>query len=234
MTPQRSGGTAPAPIRVLVVEDEVLIADAHAAYVERVPGFVVAGVAHTGREAVAVLREHAVDLVLLDFNLPDVHGLDLCRRLRAHGSSTDVLAVTSARDLEMVRAAVSVGVTQYLLKPFTFAAFRDKLERYAEYRRQVAGTGEITAQHEVDRMLATLRGTASGTLPKGLGVETLDLIVAALRTSGALSAAEVAEQTGLSRVTARRYLEHLVETGRVVRGARYGGPGRPEVEYRAT
>ena len=66
------------------------------------PGFAVVGVAHTAREAMAALRHRAgadVDLVLLDFRLPDLHGLDVCRALRAAGSSVDVLAVTSARDL---------------------------------------------------------------------------------------------------------------------------------------
>jgi response regulator of citrate/malate metabolism len=224
------------PVRVLVIEDEPLLADAHRAYTERVAGFAVVGVAHTGREAMVLLRnpDLAVDLILLDFNLPDVHGLDLCRALRAAGSRTDVLAVTSARDLEMVRAAVALGVTQYLLKPFTFATFRDKLERYAEYRRQLRAVGEVTVQHQVDRMLATLRGPSDDTLPKGLGADTLDAILMALRTAPGLSAGEVATQAGISRVTARRYLEHLVATGRAKRSARYGGPGRPEVEYRPT
>jgi response regulator of citrate/malate metabolism len=226
-------GAEQSPIRILVVEDDELLAEAHRVYAERVGGLEVVAVAHTRRAAMAVLRDSPVDLMLLDFNLPDGHGLDLCRALRAAGSRTDVIAVTSARDLAMVRAAVSFGVTQYLLKPFTYATFRDKLERYAQYRRQVLGAGEVTAQHEVDRMFAALRGTAApgGTLPKGLGEETLDVIVAALRTAGALSAAEVAARTGISRVTARRYLEHLVEVGQVGRSARYGGPGRPEVEY---
>ncbi|MEJ3744839.1 response regulator [Actinomycetes bacterium KLBMP 9797] len=220
-------------IRVLVVEDEPLIAEAHRAYVERLPGFAVAGVAHTAQEAMAALRtDPAIDLVLLDLNLPDRHGLDVCRALRAAGSGTDVLAVTSARDIAMVRAAVALGVTHYLLKPFTFATFRDKLERYAEYRRQVRGAGEVTAQHEVDRVLAALRGPATGGLPKGLDETTLDRVLAALRDSPGLSAAEVSARIGASRVTARRYLEHLAETGRVVRSPRYGGPGRPEVEYR--
>ncbi|WP_329109252.1 response regulator [Micromonospora sp. NBC_01699] len=224
-------------IRVLVVEDEPLLADAHRAYTERVPGFTVVGVAHTAREAMAALRVDGgggVDLVLLDFRLPDLHGLDVCRALRAVGSSTDVLAVTSARDLTMVRAAVALGVTHYLLKPFTFAAFRDKLERYAEYRRQALADGAVVAQHEVDRMFATLRGADADTLPKGLGTETLDAVLAVLRTEPGLSASEVSTRTGTSRVTARRYLEHLVGTGRVSRTSRYGTPGRPEVEYRPT
>lgn len=222
-------------IRVLVVEDEPLLADAHRAYTERVPGFTVVGLAHTAREAMAALRrrgDEPVDLVLLDFNLPDLHGLDVCRALRAAGSSVDVLAVTSARDLAMVRAAVALGVTHYLLKPFTFAAFRDKLERYADYRRQALADGAVVAQHDVDRMLATLRSAAPDTLPKGLGTETLETVLAALRAQPGLSAAEMAARTGTSRVTARRYLEHLAETGRVVRAPRYGTPGRPEVEYR--
>ena len=57
------------PIRVLVVEDEPVAADAHAAYVGRVPGFVVVGTARTAADAVRALREPgAVDLVLLDMH----------------------------------------------------------------------------------------------------------------------------------------------------------------------
>ncbi|MFI7542636.1 response regulator [Actinoplanes sp. NPDC049599] len=222
-------------IRVLVVDDEPLIADAHRAYTERIAGFEVVAVAHTARDAMAALRAVPVDLVLLDLNLPDKHGLEIARALRAAGSGTDVLAVTSARDIAMVRAAVALGVTHYLLKPFTFAAFRDKLDRYARYRSQLGNTGEVAAQHEIDRVLATLRGAPPDTLPKGLDARTLDLVLAALRAvtgPAGLSAAEVAVRTGTSRVTARRYLEHLADSGRVVRSSRYGGPGRPEVEYR--
>jgi len=86
-------------------------------------------------------------LVLLDFYLPDTHGLAVCRALRAANRPIDVIAVTSARDLEMVKAAVSVGVVQYLLKPFTFASLRDKLERYAQFRLNV---GHAADQGDVD------------------------------------------------------------------------------------
>ncbi|TDC48349.1 response regulator [Micromonospora sp. KC207] len=222
-------------IRVLVVEDEPLLAEAHRTYTERVPGFVVVGVAHTAREAMAALRrreENPVDLVLLDFRLPDLHGLEVCRALRAAGSTVDVLAVTSARDLAVVRTAVSLGVTHYLLKPFTFAAFRDKLHRYAEYRRQVLAEGEVAAQHEVDRMFATLRGPAAHTLPKGLDEQTLRTVLGSLTGDAGRSASEVARLAGISRVTARRYLEYLVAAERAVRTPRYGSPGRPEMEYR--
>lgn len=221
-------------IRVLVVEDEPLLAEAHSAYTERVPGFVVVGVAHTARAAMAALRANDggdVDLVLLDFRLPDLHGLDVCRALRAAGSSVDVLAVTSARDLTVVRTAVSLGVTHYLLKPFTFAAFRDKLERYADYRAQALADGEVAAQHEVDQMFATLRGTAGHSLPKGLDAQTLDRVRAALadgtRAEVGLSATEVSALTGISRVTARRYLEYLVTVDRAARTPATAPPAAP-------
>jgi len=221
-------------IGVLVVEDEPVAAEAHRTYVERVPGFFVCGVAHDGSGALRKLGDpsSSVDLVLLDMHLPDIHGLDVVRAMRSAGHRADVIAVTSARDLEVVRAAVSQGVVHYLLKPFTFAALRDKLERYAAYRLQLAGDFAV-GQHEVDRVLGALRGNDPSNLPKGMSPDSLDAVVAVLRPSAdSLSATEVAAAVGASRVTARRYLEHLADSGLVVRRSRYGGTGRPEVEYR--
>lgn len=221
-------------IGVLVVEDEPVAADAHVAYVERVRGFAIRGKALDGATAIRLLGDpsSAIDLVLLDMYLPDMHGLDVVRAMRTAGHRADVIAVTSARDLAVVRAAVSQGIVQYLLKPFTFAGLREKLERYAAYRLQLAGDVAIS-QHEVDRVLATLRGSDSGSLPKGMSPESLDAVVLVLQPSSeSLSATEVAEAVGTSRVTARRYLEYLANSALVVRRARYGGAGRPEVEYR--
>jgi len=219
-------------VRVLVVEDEQLAAEAHAAYVGRVDGFELAGVARSAGEAARFLGSHEVDLVLLDLHLPDGHGLALVQRLRAAGRLVDVIAVTSARDADVVRHAVAQGVMLYLLKPFTFAGFRAKLEQYAAYRAELDQAPAEYVQDEVDRLLGSLRG-ASSTLPKGMSQETLRDVTVAVREAGAgLSATEVAEAVGASRVTVRRYLEHLADTGTVERHPRYGRSGRPEVEYR--
>ena len=222
------------PIRVLVVEDEPLTAEAHVAYVERVDGFAVAGLARDGREALARLRDDpGIDLVLLDMNLPDTHGVSLCRALRSAGSTVDVIAVTAVRDVAVVRAAVSLGIVQYLIKPFTFAAFAERLAGYRTFRTALrAGDGLVT-QGDVDAGLATLRPAAPPVLAKGLAPETLDRVTAVLRASDDRWTAEgVAASAGVSRVTARRYLEHLVASGLARREQRYGTPGRPENTYR--
>ncbi|HEX2103860.1 MAG TPA: response regulator [Solirubrobacteraceae bacterium] len=219
-------------IRTLVVEDDALVAEVHASYVERVPGFALAGVAHRATEALEILASRPVDLVLLDFHLPDVKGLEMLRALRARSRApVDVIAVTAARDPESIRQAIAQGVTQYLVKPFAFATFADKLERYARYRAGIEGAAEPT-QAQVDRLLGTLRGSAEPALPKGLNATTLDRVRSALRDAGEpLTASEVAGRAGLSRVTARRYLEHLAVEGAVELSMRYGGTGRPEHLY---
>ncbi|MFF3016720.1 response regulator [Streptomyces sp. NPDC057939] len=217
-------------VRVLVVEDDPVAADAHALYVGRVPGFTVVAVVHTLADATRTLERTRVDLLLLDLTLPDGNGLRFARGLRASGHPADVIAVTSARDLAVVRESVSLGIVQYVLKPFAFPTLRERLLRYAEFR---ASAGEAAGQDDVDRALAALRAPGPAELPKGLSAPTLDRVAALLRaaTEG-LTAAGAAEAAGTSRITARRYLEHLVDTGRADRAPRYGQVGRPELHYR--
>lgn len=217
-------------LRVLVVEDEAIAAEAHAAYVQRLHGFALAGVARTAAEAMRALRE-PVDLILLDLHLPDGHGLALLQRIRSAGVMADVIAVTSARDRDVVQQAATQGIALYLLKPFTFAAFKAKLDQYAAYRTQVATTADAVVQGEVDAIFGALHRPATP-LPKGLSPETLAVVVEALRSApDGATALDVAATTGTSRVTARRYLEHLVDLGEAARGHRYGS-GRPEIVYR--
>ena len=219
--------------RALVVEDEPVAGEANAAYLVRL-GLEVVGIARTGQEAVRLLgTDAAVDLVLLDMHLPDGHGLSLLRSIRGTSRPIDVIAVTAARDVDVVRQAVAQGVVAYLIKPFTFAAFRDKIEQYLDYRSRLDGQSQTVGQTEVDAMLASLRPTLGAqSLPKGLTVGTLEQVSQVVRTQGPVSAAEAGLALDTSRVTARRYLEYLTETGLARRSNRHGTSGRPEVEYR--
>lgn len=231
-----------ADIRVLVVEDEAVAAAAHATYIGRLEGFILAGTAPDGQSALRLLTEFAtagspVELVLLDMNLPDLHGLDIARRMRSAGLFADIIAITAVREVNIVRSAVSIGVVQYLIKPFTFATFADKLTSYRTFRQQLAGSmsGVSKAgasQSDVDQAFASLRAPTELPLPKGLSPSTLDAVSNYLKEQGTpVSATEVMGPLGMSRVTARRYLEYLADAGTVSRAPRYGTPGRPENEY---
>ncbi|MER0240782.1 response regulator [Streptomyces sp. HSW2009] len=220
-------------IDVLVVDDDVRVAEINAAYVAKVPGFAVVGRAHTAAEALAHVERTTVDLVLLDHYLPDETGLALVARLRQLGHHTDVIMVTAARDVATVQAAMRHGALQYLVKPFAFAGLRTKLEAYAAVRRALA-SGEEAGQDQVDRIFSALGGTAAdpAALPKGHSPLTADLVRQVLRTAeGPLSAQEVADRSRLSRQTAQRYLKLLERAGRVRLSLRYGETGRPEHRY---
>ena len=221
-------------ITVLVVDDEPLIAAAHVAYVGRLTGFSVVATAHTAAAALREAATHGPDLVLLDLGLPDAGGLQVCAALKALRGSPDVIAITSARDLAVVREAVASGVLLYLLKPFTFAAFRDKLSRYADYRRALPAGEVAVSQRDVDRAMGALRSTDErATSPKGIAPDTLAQVAAAARArADGVSAAEAGTAVGISRVTAWRYLERLAGDGVLERRTEHGRAGRPLVRYR--
>ncbi|MDN5796736.1 MAG: response regulator [Intrasporangium sp.] len=222
-------------IRVLVVDDDFMVARIHRGFVERVGGFAVVGVAGTGAEAESLVAELKPDLVLLDLYLPDLFGLDLITRLRAAGEDCDVVVITAAREADAVRRAVREGVVGYLLKPFAFADLEQRLVAYAAERGRAATAGELT-QQQIDAAFGTSTPSAAP-LPKGLSVETALSVERVLGSAGTedatLSATECAERVGISRVSARRYLEYFVAQGRAEVRLRYGTTGRPERRYRA-
>jgi response regulator of citrate/malate metabolism len=225
-------------ISVLIVEDDPLIAEAHRTYLARLEGFSATAVVHTAREAMrcasaASATATPIDLVLLDLGLPDASGISLASALAGLRPAPDIIAITSERDLEMVRAAVSHGALAYLLKPFTFAAFRDRLERYRRYRSALPAGVDAASQEEVDRALSELRTAGDRSVaPKGAAPQTNDDIARAVRDdANGLTADEVAKRVGVSRVTAWRYLERLADDGTVTRNTDYGGAGRPKTRY---
>ncbi|MGW1558463.1 response regulator [Streptomyces sp. NPDC002144] len=219
-------------IDVLVVDDDFMVARVHRTFVERVPAFRVVGTAGTGEQAITAVDELRPDLVLLDLYLPDVFGLDVIPRLRTAGHDCDIMVISAAREADTVRGAVRHGVVDYLLKPFDYEDLKPRLDRYAARRGRLLTT-VVRGQADIDRALsAGSVPVAVAGLPKGLSVETADLVQRTLRDAdGTLSAAECAAATGISRVSARRYLEHFHTTGTAAVALRYGAAGRPERRY---
>lgn len=215
---------------VLVVDDDFMVAEIHRRFVERVDGFRTVGVARTGTEALAAVTELTPDLVLLDVYLPDMTGLEVLHRLRSEGNRIGVIMITAARELDTVRGALDGGAADYLIKPFEFDQLRTKLLAYAARADALAAEGGAD-QSMIDALFGGA-SAAKATLPKGLGAETGSLVLDSVRTAGEVSAAECAELVGISRVSARRYLEHYLSTGAVELRLQYG-TGRPERRYRA-
>jgi response regulator of citrate/malate metabolism len=221
-------------VRVLVVDDDFMVARLHAELVASLDGFEVAGVVQTGKDALEAAARLRPDIVLLDVYLPDLSGVQVLEVLRGGGSpEADVIMITAARDSDTVSRALRLGAVHYLVKPFALADLSDRLRQVAAARQQLTGE-EPLAQAEIDRVFGAVRTpTPLRGLPKGLSEPTMRLVVAKLRgQEAAESASEVADRAGLSRVSARRYLEHLVGMGWVEVSLRYGAAGRPERLYR--
>ncbi|BFO15952.1 response regulator [Streptomyces sp. KM77-8] len=215
-------------IEVLVVDDDVRVARVNAAYVEKVPGFIVTGEAHNAAEALARLEaQPRPDLVLMDHYLPDETGLAVVREMRRRGLQSDVIMVTAARDVSTVQDAMRHGALQYLVKPFAFAGLRAKLEAYAELRRTLDGGGEAE-QAEVDRIFGALSAPSEPQLPRGTPHHRRTRTAVADERRWPAVRPGDRRTHGVSRQTAQRYLKLLERTGRATLTLKYGDAGRPE------
>jgi response regulator of citrate/malate metabolism len=221
-------------IGVLIVDDDFMVAKVHAGFVAALEGFEVVGTASTGAQALEAVEQLAPDLVLLDVYLPDMTGLEVLRRVRATGSSVDVIVISAARDVDSIRSALHGGVHSYLVKPFGRATFEARLREYAALREDLGEIDEA-AQGDVDRLFGRSAGEskAAASTPKGIAPETLQLVRETLAAAGpdGLSATECSERTGLARVSARRYLEQMVAQQEADVRQKYGTAGRPERRF---
>jgi len=217
---------------VLVVDDDFMVAEIHRRFVEQLDGFRAVGVARTGAEALTAARTLRPQLILLDVYLPDMTGLEVLQRLRSGGDGVGVIMITAARELDTVSGALDGGAADYLIKPFEFDQLKAKLEAFASRADALESAGGVDQS-----LIDSLFGGAGAqfhqeVLPKGLGAETGRLVLDAVNEAGEVSAAECAERVGISRVSARRYLEHYLSTGMLEVRLQYG-VGRPERRYHA-
>lgn len=216
-------------LQVLVVDDDFRVAQLHAATVGRAPGFEVAHISPNLADALRWLSVagNRIDLALLDLYLPDGGGLELMRRL-----DCDVFVVSAAAESATIRTAVSRGALAYLIKPFPDEMLTERLTAYARYRA-VLDRVAVVAQTELDLALRTLHAP-SANRPKGHSALTEQAVAKAVLDAGsAVSAAEVADQVGISRATAQRYLSLLADGGSILMQLRYGSTGRPEHRFSA-
>ncbi|MGK3948421.1 response regulator [Microbacterium sp. K2] len=223
------------PIRVLIVEDDFAVARLHRSFLEQLDGFEVVGAELTAEAAASRLAAGDVDLALLDMFLPDASGLQLLRRIRAASATPlDVIMVTAAPEPELVRQALELGAIDYVLKPFQQEDFSARLRRYAARRAQASAL-PVTAlsQEQIDALQGRPPVRRRTALPKGLSESTARVVADDLqRRDEPAAAAEIGETLGMSRVSARRYLEYFLDRGDVEVKPKYGDAGRPQNLYR--
>lgn len=219
-------------IKVLIIEDDLGIAEIHRRNLMKIEGFETIGIAASKNEAETLLDVLAPDLLLLDLYLPDGNGLDILRYLRQKEYACDVILITADREVETLQQAMRGGVVDYLLKPVVFSRLQEALDKYLKQKNKLGNIGDLD-QSVVDSMIFNVAEGVipEARLPKGIDKVTLDKMRALFDNQGQITADKAGELIGASRTTARRYLEHLITSGELQADLSYGTVGRPERTY---
>ncbi|MFF2878203.1 response regulator [Gottfriedia sp. NPDC057991] len=224
-------------IEVLIVEDDSRIAEIHQRFIERIEGFSVIGIATNYQEAVDLIEILKPQLVLLDVYFPDMNGLDFLQWMKKHSILADVIMITASKEIDSVNKALHYGVFDFIIKPVIFDRFKKSLIRYVNYSNKVQSLQSKSAyltQEEIDGLIGknnSIIGEQS-IYPKGIDKLTLDKVLFAIKeVHNGMTAENIGLEIGVSRTTARRYLEYLVSEGKVLADLAYGTIGRPERVY---
>ena len=226
-------------INVVIVDDDPMIVEINRGFVTAVPGFEVIGTASTGQETLEIIKEKNPGLTLMDIYLPDMDGVQVLQEIRYLGLPVDVIAVTAANDVETVQKAFRCGAIDYIIKPFKFTRLKIALNHYYNLYSRFSSKNIKLSQNELDHLNPNQVRQAEAAeekeeeMPKGLNEITLKQVYQYLKEkNSSLSAEEVAIGVGLARVTARRYLDFLEKSNRVMLELQYGSVGRPINRYR--
>lgn len=222
--------------QTVIVEDDPTISLLHRTFLTRDNRFSLARAFANGDAALTWLLHHPADLIILDVYMPKMTGLELLRSLRAAGIGIDAIMVTAANDSKTVDALLKLGVIDYLVKPFASSRFQQALDTFCQHREAVSH--DSVSQQELDALFPASPVVSSAapsvSIPKGMQARTLDRIRACLSQApqGGATCETIAERSGFSTVTVRRYLTFLVDQGEAVSQVNYDTGGRPCMLYR--
>lgn len=222
-------------LKVLIVEDDPMVAKFNRIYLEKINGFEVVGVVHNVKDAWEVLKNNGIDLLLLDVYMPEETGLEMLVDLRRSGSNIDAIVITAANDNQSIKTALGYGAVDYLIKPFDFERFKESLVQYKK-KFELMQDGQAVSQEELDSFLLRKEHSKFNPpeLPKGLTGVTFATIAKQIIIweKNIFSTAEIAEKTGISRVSIRKYLHYLVDMDYITVQVSYQTTGRPLHKYR--
>ncbi|WP_251977123.1 response regulator [Salinicola avicenniae] len=225
-------------MRVLVVEDDPMVMRLNVEFLNRLEGFSLVAQCEDLPAARDVLAREAVDLLLLDVYLREHNGLALVRELRRQARDVQIVLITAASEMETIREAKHLGVNDYLVKPFEFERFQEALTRCQETFQRLSRLPARAHQRDVDSLFRREPqvpvSTRPGDLPKGLTTNSLTQVARAVaeHEGASFTTEAVSDSTGMSRVSVRKYLKHLVDRGLLEEAFHYGQVGRPSFTYR--
>ncbi|PTI79463.1 two-component system response regulator DcuR [Staphylococcus succinus] len=221
-------------IRVLIVEDDPMVAQLNKQFIEKIDGYDLVAITHNVTAAITTMEQTHVDLILLDVYMPEQNGLSLLTYIREHHLKIDAILITAASDVDQIQKAFRYGAMDYLIKPFEFERFKKSLLQYKE-KLKFYNDNQSVSQSVLDNELFNKKSTSSdsnGNLPKGLTKGTLQSIVNKVNHSGKMefSTDEIAEIANISRVSVRKYLKFLADIDVLEETLTYG-IGRPVYLY---
>ncbi|MDF2519737.1 MAG: hypothetical protein K0R84_365 [Clostridia bacterium] len=220
-------------VKVLIVDDDPMVAELNKRYVESVPGFKVAAVMHNGEDALEALSSAQIELLILDIYMPKLDGISLLKEMRRRLIKTDVILVTAAKEANEIDKALKLGAVDYLIKPFDRDRIKKSLSNYLKRYNLIHGK-DTFKQQDIDMITNMSKDTKEYDTQKGLHKDTLRRIRAFMTENSQryLTSEEISESMGLSKVTVRRYLEFLVENDEIKTEIEYGSVGRPSYLYK--
>lgn len=221
-------------LSVVIAEDDPKIAEIQSRFIDKIEGFEVVGIGNSIAESEEIIDVFRPDLVLLDVFFPDGNGVDLMWKIRRLYKNIDVIFITAAKEVETLQEAIRGGAFDYVLKPMTFSRFQSTLYKFFEHRHKFEKITSLD-QTEVDQIIHPAQDNVQTDvrMPKSINALTLERVeeeVSKLDKDG-VNAEAMGLQIGISRTTARRYLEFLVSKGKVKPSLVYGSVGRPERLY---
>ncbi|MFD3158335.1 response regulator [Haloimpatiens sp. FM7330] len=225
---------------MLIVEDDPMVKEINEGFLSKVEGYTLYNSVSNIESAKKQILEGKPDLILLDVFLPNGRGLDLLKWIRRSNLKCDVILITADKNMETVQEAFRYGAVDYIIKPFTFKRFKEALMKY-KHRRNGLGDRENVDQEIIDKIIfkdintkANLNNNKFIKDRKGVSEHTYEKITNCMSNLNGetITAQEVAKLVGVSRITARRYLDLLEKQGQVILEMKYGKVGRPSNEYK--
>lgn len=221
-------------IDVLIVEDENVLALLYAELIGKHPHLRLAGIASSLAEAQKLLDQTQPQLVLLDNYLPDGKGITLMNDPLMTRANSSVIFITAASDMDTCSQAIRNGAFDYIIKPVSWKRLSQSLERFVQFSQQQR-VWKVVDQQNVDSLYQLqAKNYRQDNSIKGIEENTLARVqkLFADDETRAFSVDEVVSETGLSKTTTRRYLEHCVDAGFLTVEMQYGKIGHPRRLYR--